>query len=290
MGFGVMGWWFGPDSAHLQALEHEVAQLQSRMQPLPLDLPESAGRVPQAQADAPGLREATAAWTWLQQGAQAHGLQVIALQLQPLAWVDGLPEQAVRLRLRGHWRDAVALESALHERAPWWVVDQWQVLPEAGASGEVRIDWQGRMALQPERAGVGLGSERDRALWPVWSAQPLARAPTAAAAPALFAEPSVRALPMPAPAEPTALAPRDRATDPRHWPVRELQLLGVWWQDGAAHAVLGQGLSQVRVVVGQRIGQEAYLVQRITSQGVALRSTTPGEVGARLELTWSGER
>jgi Tfp pilus assembly protein PilP len=58
--------------------------------------------------------------------------------------------------------------------------------------------------------------------------------------------------------------------DPRRWPVRDLQLKGIWQQQGLAHAVLGRGLQQVVVVPGQRVGREDLRVLRVAETEVIL--------------------
>ncbi len=279
----VLLWWV-PDGAALHALEDEVAQLQSRLQPA---LPSRArqAQVAQAVTDWPYPDESSAAWTWLQQGAQAHGLQVQALQAQPVLAAGDSLEQPVRWRLQGPWHQWLTLETALHEHAPWWVVDQWQVLPDAEKPGDVRIELQARLGLQPQSGPATLSRPRD---WPAWRH---ARAPEPPGA-EVFALAQGAGLSATAG---TAASAASQATeslpaDPRLWPVRELRLLGVWWQAGTAHAVLGRGLSQVTVLPGQRIGREAYRVQRVSEAGVELVAVHGLERGTVLQLTGTGER
>lgn len=284
MGSVPVLWWWGPDSAALDALEDEVAQLHSRLQPSQPSLARQS-LTSAALPDWPHPDEATAAWTWLQQGAQVHGLQVEALQAQPVLAVGELLEQPVRWRLQGPWRHWLALEAALDAQAPWWVVDQWQVLSAADKGGEVRIELQARLGLQPRSAAATLSRQAD---WPVWRharSPELPGAEVFAVAPAAAPYGASRAA-APAASEGAQALP----ADPLLWPVRELRLLGVWWQAGTAHAVLGRGLAQATVVPGQRIGREAYRVQRVTQAGVELVAAHTAERGTVLQLTWSGER
>ena len=280
----VLLWW-GPDSAALDALEDEVAQLHSRLQPV-LPSPARQTLAPQpAATDWPHPDESTAAWTWLQQGAQAHGLQVQALQAQPVLATGDWLEQPVRWRLQGPWRQWLALEAALHAHAPWWVVDQWQVLPAGEKPGDVRIELQARLGLQPRSVPETLSRPRD---WPVWRH---ARAPEPPGAEVFaLAQGAGISATAGAAAPAASQATEPLPADPRLWPVRELRLLGVWWQAGTAHAVLGRGLAQVTVVPGQRIGREAYRVQRVSEAGVELVAVHGLERGTVLQLTGSGER
>ncbi len=282
-------WWWPQHSAVAQ-LEDEMGQLRNRL---------ASYRAAQAPARAAASaapdwllpEESTQAWSWLQQGAQAHGLQVLALQALPRQGGSDLPEQPVRLRLLGAWPDWLAFVAALDGQAPWWLVDQWQVMPDGQTAGLVRIDVQARVGLQPPTAVATAAAPR---VWPEWRQARATAGASAGAGTDLFGWPRaagpaaaavVRAKDLP---ETEASAPLP--ADPRLWPVRHLQLLGVWWQAGEAHAVLGQGLAQFTVSTGQRIGREAYRVRRIGAAGVELQG--PGATGreAVLTLTWSGER
>lgn len=277
--------WWGPDKADLSLLEDEVRQLRSRAQSSPPSLVQSSQASAFALSDGPHPEEQTAVWTWLQQGVQAHGLQVQALNALPMLMVNDLPEQPVRLRLHGMWRDWLALTAALDTHAPWWVVDHWQVVPDGQVAGQVRIEVQGRVGFQPQAAAANPATSRD---WPVWRHVRSIGHMGAG----IFATPEAPGLAAAA----RAAVPDDKPDssplpeDPRLWPVRELQLLGVWWQAGVAHAVLGRGLAQVTVSAGQRIGREGYRVRRINAAGVELLAHGAAERGPVLELTWSGER
>lgn len=277
-------WWW-PDQAELDRLEAEVSQLRSRVQsPQPGQVRPLPAAVA-APAPAPRAQEQTAVWTWLQQGAQAHGLQVQALAALPMTGGSELPEQPVRLRLLGLWADWLALTAALDARAPWWVPEHWQVVPDGQVPGQVRIELQGRVGFQPQLAAAMQDKPFD---WPAW--QPVRS--SAAAQAGIFATPEVagHAAAVRSGASDVRQDSRPLPADPRLWPVRELQLLGLWWQSGEAHAVLGRGLDQVTVSVGQRIGREAYRVRRISAAGVELLAPGASERGPVLELTWSGEQ
>ncbi|MFM8865895.1 MAG: hypothetical protein ACKOFG_13530 [Limnohabitans sp.] len=279
--------WWGGDRVAMAKLDAELVLLRGRLQ-APTSAP-MRPLVPAAQdlSDGPRAHDATALWTWLQQGAQAHGLQVLALSAQPVQEVAGLPEQVLRWRLRGPWQSWLDLAQALDVQAPWWLQQQWQVVPDGQLPGWVRIDLQGRVGLQPQGGAAPAAGPR---MWPAWRP---ASASMAAATP-VFALPALAGLaatdPAPVPASSAASAESGPLPpDPRHWPVRELQLLGLWWQAGMAHAVLGRGLAQVTVSTGQRIGREAYRVRRIGPAGVELQAPGVAAQAPVLQLTWSGQ-
>ena len=314
-GAGVLGlcsvlWLFGPDSDASAALEAEVAQWQARRPPLPEPLPESisapqavpAPVVPASAAPGstlslpwPGPHQTSSLWPWLQQRAQAQGLQVLALRPQsmetpnpatpsqgtPGAGVSALPEQTVLLQLQGRWSDWLALSADLAAHAPWWLLTHWQVVP-AGA-GEVRIELQARVglwpaALQEPGAPVWTGPE-----WPAKRAAPDMDAE-------LFGLPdanNANGVALPGDVAPAQATPLPISPDPRQWPVHGLRLQGVWQQAGQWHAVLGAGLLQTTVRAGQPVGQEGYRVQTVGPDGVVLRAPSNGPA---LRLGWQGDK
>ena len=156
-------WWW-PQHAAMVKLEDELGQLRSLL------ASSRAAQLPGRAADSPAPdwplpEESTQVWSWLQQGAQAHGLQVLALQALPRQGGADLPEQPVRLRLLGAWPDWLAFVAALDGQAPWWLVDQWQVVPDGQTTGLVRIDVQARLGLQPAITVARAGGPR---VWPDW--------------------------------------------------------------------------------------------------------------------------
>jgi hypothetical protein len=276
LGLGVSGWLAGPDSEAMEALEHEVVQLQSRLQGA--SPPRVARNTPEPVVQHwPGSGDGATAWPWLQQKLQAQSLQVLALRPQAITTVQGLPQQTVLLRLQGRWRDWLALERAFDAHAPWWAIDQWQVVPAGTGSAEVRIELQARWGLWPP----GLqGATPVAQVWPTWSVD----------GDASGAQAELFGLPSPVPSAAVAQASEALVawpSDPRQWPVRDLRLLGVWWQEGTVHAVLGKGLNQVQLAPGQRVGLEGYRVRRVSGAGVELAAPDPS--GPVLYLTWQGD-
>lgn len=277
-GLGLSGWLTGPETGAMAALESDVAQLQSRLQAAPSPPPAQTQPWPAAsQWPAPG--DAVTVWPWLQQRLQAQGLQVLAMRPQAVTVDRGLPEQVVSLRLQGRWRDWLALERAVDAHVPWWVVDQWQVVPAGTTEAEVRIELQARLGLQPPALQRAASVPT---AWPTWAVDDMATEAGAelfrpASTP--LSEPAVAAA-----GEAVSALP----ADPRQWPVRELRLLGVWHQSGAAHAVLGAGLNRLVVSPGQRLGQEGWRVRRVHHDGVELVAAQPG--GAVLHLTLQGDK
>lgn len=277
LGLGMSGWLLSPEPAAMEALESEVAQLQSRLQTASALSLSRTTPAPVAQ-HWPEPGDGAAAWPWLQQAMQAQGLQVLALRPQAVTSVKGLQEQTVLLRLQGRWRDWLMLERALAAHAPWWVIDQWQIVPAGTTPAEVRIDLQARWGFGPPGLQGVTSAPR---IWPMWSAtEEMAEAETL-----LFGLPSsVPSAAVAAASEAVASGP----SDPHAWPIREWRLLGVWWQGGSAHAVLGHGLNQVKVVTGQRVGLEGYRVRRVGGAGVEL--VAPDAKGPVLHLTMQGDK
>jgi len=275
---GVVGL-LGPERAELEALETEVAQLQDRLSAAPVPRPlqdavqGSGASERSAWLDGPTQEQGAAVWPWLQQRLQDQGLQVIALRPQGLS-AEGLPEQTVQLQLQGRWRDWLALSQAMAVHAPWWVVDQWQVTPVG--VGDVRIELQARVGWLPL-----LLLDPKRAVWagPQWPVAARAGEPPATDA-LLFGLPEVAAA---AQLPSTPVLPQD----PRHWPVRALRLQGVWQEAGQWHALLGAGLAQATVRVGQRVGQEGLRVRRVDMAGVALAADSGESI---VRLAWQGDQ
>ena len=281
LGAGVTVGLFAPDTREREALDADVAQLQARLQPLPQATPGKALSDAQALPDLPELNEASMVWPWMQQRLQAQGLQVQALQPQGMATVQGLPEQTVRLRLSGRWRDWLAFEQAIDTHVPWWVIDQWQVVPAGTKPGDVRIELQVRIGLRPSVLQVERAGPR---VWPVWSVAPDATN-AADAGPTLFGLPAVQPM-APAVQAMASQALAGLSADLRWGSVHAVRLLGIWRQAGAAHAVLGQGLDHVVVRVGQQVGSEGYRVIAVRDSGVVLQA--PGADGAVLHLDIQG--
>ena len=284
----VVAWLLWPvDTEALDALRLEVAQLQTEVHAqlhAPLQVPQRqaaqsapAGSTAQKvlmphEPHEPDLAESVRVWPWLQQRLRAQGLQVQVLRPQAVATSSPLPQQGVAMRLQGRWRDWLDFEAAMHSHAPWWVIDQWQVVPVGPQSDEVRIELQARLGFRPP----ALQDKRPPRVWPEWpvvaGGQPTPGADLFARLPMSGGTPLVSEAPSPLP------------SDPRGWPVQALRLLGVWQQAGTAHAVLGDGLNQVVVTQGQRIGREAYRVRWIGDDQVELGATTATALVLRLTL------
>lgn len=278
-GVALAWWWWPLDTEALDVLRQEVAQLQAQTQVQVPDQPHKQQR-PAADAaagdeqlvwDEPALAEAEMVWPWLQQRMQAQGLQVLLLRPQAVNMDKGLPEQAVALRLQGRWRDWLVLEEALHEHVPWWVIDQWQVMPAAAQSEDVRIELQARLGLQPP----GWRREERQRVWPLW--------PQTSVSPQTTGAPLFASAQTPAPLVSASEAAGGLSADPRGWPMDQLRLLGVWRQAGTAHAVVAVGQDPVVLRLGQQIGREAFRVRRIGDDHVDL--ATARTSGPLLHLT-----
>jgi hypothetical protein len=285
----VGAWLLWPlDTQALDALQLEVAQLkiqaETQMQaPLPRrqgeeDWPTNGDgpRLLQA-ADPPDLAEGSTVWPWLQQRLRAQGLQVQLLRPQAVNGARTLPEQGVAVRLQGRWHDWLAVESALHRHAPWWVIDQWQVVPVGPQPGDVRIDLQLRLGFRPPALPAQGPTPR---VWPEWPVladrEPMPGIDLFAQVQAPLANTVAG---QPAPPQPA---------DPRGSPVHAWRLLGVWQQAGTVHAVLGDGEHPIVVQQGQRLGRGAYRVRSIGDGQVELAGAGPA--GQVLRLTLQKEK
>ena len=290
VGAAVLGlcsvvWLSGPDADDLAAREAEVAQWQARVSQLPTP---KVAQVVAARAGLlgdgthlppwPASQQTAAVWTWLQEGAQAQGLQVLAMRPQGMSSLsaggEALPEQALLLQLQGRWQDWQALNRAWLAQAPWFLPLQWHVVP-AGAEA-VRIELQTRVGLWPAVLQAQRVPQWSAALWP-----PVETVPIGVANPfGVPAEAGATAAVVPSSSAPLS-------ADPRQWPVHGLHLQGVWQQSGQWHAVLGDGLTLTTVRVGQQVGQEGYRVRKVGMDGVVLTSSTHSPA---LHLGWQGDK
>ncbi len=257
----VFVFWLWPvDADAMRVAREDVVRLQSRLhqqQNAPRSTPSNRALVDEPED--PSMSEVERVWPWLQQRLQAQGFQIQTLRPQPLASGATLPEQAVSLRLQGQWRDWLDFEQALDAQAPWWVLDQWQVVPAGQVAGEVRIELQTRLGLRPPALGQPQAPRR----WPEW---PTFAGGLQPAGQVLFA---VAQTPVASKSPTAALMP----TDLRSRSAQDLRLLGIWHRADAAYAVFGDGLDHVTVTLGQRVGRDGYRVRRIAPDRVVLEST-----------------
>lgn len=268
-GLGLGTWpWLGDIDAW-QGLRQALEGLQG---PRPAtSAPDRSGGTPPdpqpSPAAGPGARWADDLWQDLQQGLQAHGLQLQALRPGPVETGVSGSTRTLDLEVLGRWADWRAFERTLDRQAPGWTVNRWQVTPVGVGPGQVRLQWQLRWDGQAKGAPLpGLQAAHGHS----GRARPLPMASP------LFGEPP------PAP----SLAPATEAATPsgpaRQWPVQALRLQGFWQQSGARHAVLGQGLEQVVVAPGQVVGREAYRVLRVGADEVVLAPPGGGMTTLRL--------
>lgn len=274
VGLGLSGWLAAPDMQAMEALESEVLRLQSRLQSGPVSAqarPAPLASVPQRPW--PQAAEATAFWPWLQQRLQAQGVQVLSLRPQAVRTEQGLPEQGVLLRLQGRWQDWLALEQGFHAHVPWWGADQWLVTPAGTTPGEVRIELQARLGLMP--AGW-LPRPPPVQNWPAWDETTL---PMGAE---LFGLPTATAAL--AAASPAAGSVSNGLLPGK---VDAWRLLGVWRQDGTAHAVLEAGADRQTVRAGQKLQPQGWRVRRVEDASIEL--AVPGAGAAVRRLTLEGD-
>lgn len=274
LGFMAVMAWGAADLPSMQALDEEVMQLQARLQKPAVNLTGPTAQLSDdIGPDEPGLAQSDVVWPWLQQRLQAHGFVVVALRPQAVASGKSLPEQTVTMRLQGRWQDWLAFEQALHAHAPWWVLEQWQIVPSGQQPGEVRIELQARLGFQPTHRAETAGQRA----WPDWQVSGTRRQEKTAHlfAPAAWPEPPALA----ASGTPVALP-----SDPAQWPLQDLRFLGTWSQEGVVHAVLGAGADKVVVKPGQRIGREGYRVRQIGDDRLELGASGTGGVVLRRML------
>ena len=277
VGAGAGAFFWLDETVALAQLQDEVQALQARhvpAQPVVHAQPVQPPHGNDEPIDTPGAAQALQVWSWLQQGLQAHDLQLQSLRPGVLEQPAGLPSQTLALELQGRWSDWQAFEHRLGTLAPWWTSEQWQVVPlgDAGDTddkprggqnvGVVKVQWHVRIgwrpgANRPLPGGSAAGRADSADSLPAWLPATTSTTVSAAAAPVQTE-----------PAAPHGMELAD--ADPRRWPVRDLQLKGIWQQQGLAHAVLGRGLQQVVVVPGQRVGREDLRVLRVAETEVIL--------------------
>ena len=255
-----IGWGLDAIQAYEQ-LGSEVAALQEKFGSAVNPKQTQAGQITAQGGQAePGLSQVAAAWPWLQQRLQDHGLVLKSLRPAPAEQVAGGPVQNVVLEVQGRWSDWLAFERQLDRHAPWWMVRQWQVSPE-GVDGALRMQWHLRWGWRPEGPMQG-----PQTAWPVWAAAPHASG-------------------MPLFDAPMTVVPVQTAQGQGAMPsamdlegMAAWQLQGTWRQAGIAHAVLALGADQVVVRAGQTVGREGHRVLRVGDGEVLLqapRSNTP---------------
>lgn len=260
----VVWWLMASDADAVERLEQEVAALAQQQEPGP-----AAGLPGQLRTDAfkpqdwPLQADSVALWAAVQDGLQACGLEVQALQPQAASHREGLPEQAVALRLLGPWSSWRRCEQALAEQAPWWLLQQLQVLPTGQRPDEVSIELQARIGWRPQQwASAGP--------WQ-WQFSPPGQSLSAATLPLFGKGERIESLATSADSGQTAGA-------------SAMRLLGVWQQDGRFHALLDLGNEQVYATAGQRLSRSAYRVRHVGPDSVDLSGVLPGEPSFRLRL------
>ena len=258
----VMVWALDELEAHAQ-LRQKVQALQdvSPVARAPAGMASTAreARAPDASAllerlpdvsDAPGL------WLALQKGLQQQGLQLEALRPQALQEGGPLPSQAVAVRMQGRYADMVSAWASLTDAGPVWSLDRMSVSP-SGSTGQLQWDSVWRVWLRPGPASAEA--------WPAhWDA-------TARQGSARIADPFVAELGL----APSAAEPDLPSADPRHWPLAQTRLLGVWLQDGHWQAVLAAGPHWAVLGPGASVAQEGYRIQSIHPDAVALQGLQP---------------
>lgn len=257
---GVCGWGWDLLAQHTQ-LQQKVQALRQAVQgAVPLgtrgslqpDATAGVARLP-AVGDAPDL------WLALQKGLQQQGLQVQTLRPQALQAGVALSSQAVAVRFQGRYSEGASAWASLVESGPVWTLDRMSVTASGPGS---QLQWDGlwRVWLRPDAP-----SEQ---AWPArWdaAAKPRSQAAADPFAPAPMVAPALGASePMPEPL----------AADPRHWPLAQIRLGGVWQQGDSRQAVLGAGPHWVVLGQGARLALEDYRIKTVHPDAVDLQAAT----------------
>ena len=259
-GFGlVMVWALDELEAHAQ-LRQKVQDLQDAVRvvrpPAAMAAASSAADAPALMARLPAVRDASGLWLVLQKGLQQQGLQLEALRPQALQEGGPLPSQPVAVRMQGRYADMASAWASLTDAGPVWSLDRLSV-NATWPSGQVQWDGVWRVWLRP---GPASGEA-----WPAhWDAA--ARRGLAGLADPFVAEPGLA---------PGASEPAWLSADPRHWPLAQTRLLGVWQQDGRWQAVLAAGPHWAVLGPGAFVAQEGYRIQTIHPDSVALQALKP---------------
>lgn len=172
-----------------------------------------------AAPEGPGLAEGDAAWLWLRERLQAQGLQVLALQTEPVQSGPLLASQLAQLRVLGTWGDWLAFCTQWADQAPWWAWEQWRLQAAGAAADQVQLEARLRLWLRPDPAP---GAD--------WAPLPVPLAAVASVPVGLWARPEA-----PAPAQGTAPSLTAASSPETHW-------WGVWTQAGQSQRVQGRGL------------------------------------------------
>jgi hypothetical protein len=267
---GVAVWASEELEAHAQLLR----QLQTlKDQASAARPPTSAGQARASDATAlldrlPAVQGASGLWLALQQGLQQQGLRVQSLKPLPLQEGEPLSSQALAMRWQGRYADMVSAWASLADAGPVWTLDRLSVTP-GGSAGQLQWDGVWRVWLRPGPAHAQAwpaGWQTAGAALPLRWADPFGVEPpvghTAAAAPVAGASEA------------------DVWSDnPRHWPLAQMRLLGVWQQGGRTQAVLAAGPHWAVLAEGARIALEGYRIQTIHPDAVALQALkAPGDV------------
>lgn len=211
---------------------------------------------------------------------QAHGLQLQTLQ-QSAPGPSG-QRPSLSLTLQGRWRDWLALERQGHALLSAWVPHAWQVqaLAPPAAPGQVQVQWQFQGQVQGQGQGQVQGNG-SHGLGGAGAASATQATPTAAVSEAVtearthahttangHAQAGAEGAdgadgPAEAKVFLAAAALNDTGAQPESARSREAatplawRWLGVWQQDGVAHAVAQQGGRLQRLRPGQRLDKGA---------------------------------
>jgi hypothetical protein len=257
---GVYGWAWDVLEEHTQLQQKVQALRQAVQSAAPPGInrfshPDAAAGVDRLPAvgDAPGL------WLALQKGLQQQGLQVQALKPQALQAGAAFSSQAVAVRFQGRYSEGASAWASLVESGPVWTLDRMTVTASGPASP---LQWDGVW-----RVWLRTDAPSEQA-WPArWdaAAKPRSQAaidpfvPVPMVAAALGASESV---------------PVPLTADPRHWPLAQIRLGGVWQQGDSRQAVLGAGPHWVVLGQGARLALEEYRIQTVHPDAVDLQAVT----------------
>jgi hypothetical protein len=299
-----------------------VLRQQLSLQPAALSpAPMSPDNLQSHMASLPALTLQGQIWTDWQHVLTAHGLRLESLQpTMPTggtspATATGttdlskhLLQQTAAMQLRGRFEDWTRLWASCAKAGPVCSIDRIRIAA-TDSTHEVLIHVVLRLWMRPDEAAPiapGMADEKisstkgHASAWTV----PLLEAISPHSERTLFVPdnlapdnretaplagntvrtmaPTLRSAPLTADARPSTPGEAMSPQDPRHWPLAQVRLAGLWQRGHERQAILSTDTHWAKVGQGQRVTQEGHQVLAITDEGVSLRLGS----GPVIQLGW----